>query len=314
MSDNTENTGVGTEQGIGTPPEDMDVEILNDTGDKSLKVAVAQGLLKDAEEVQEETETLEPTDSEDETEDETVESTDSDETEPVEVKAKGAFDAQKLKWQAKVRAKEEQINILMQELQKRSTPDAPPPVLAKTEPTLEDFGGNIQEYTKAILAHETAKIRQQAEFEVKANTFKQRQAEFKKVATDFDEVMEDSEDHPAAKQTCHELLNAIMEEQVGPNLQYYYAKNLDKLDQLNKMTPTKRLMEIGRQIERLESKSSNATAPKAKIVSNAPAPVKTTVSTGSAPKPTKSLYEMTADQVEAYLEAQERKNPALRRR
>lgn len=305
MTENTENTG------IGTPPMDDDVEILNDTGDKSLIIAKAQGLV-DEESNTEDEDSSEDTTSESQEEDESdVDAEIEDitaEDQSEQVKPKGAFDAQKQKWQAKVKAKEDQIAFLMQELQKRSTPDTPPPVVVSDEPTLDDFGGDIKAYAKAAIAYETNKARQEAEFTSKATTFKQRQAEYIKTNPKFNEVMEDANDHPAAQATCHELRNAILEEEVGPAMQFYYASNLDKLEALNSMTPTKRLMEIGRVIERLQTKA----APKPRVVTNAPAPVKPV--TGSAPKATKNLYEMDADQVEAYLEEQERKNPRLRRR
>jgi hypothetical protein len=292
-------TGVGTENGIGTPPED-DFEVTYE-GPDSLKDNEDKDpvIVSDEDEEQEDETPIEDSPTDEEEDEEAIE-------DPI----KGAFDRQKKKWQDKVKAKEDQLAWAMAELAKRNTPAEQPSVqVQSSEPTLEMFNGNIEQFTKAYTQHVTAKARAEAEWNVKVSTFQSRQNDFKKSTPDFQETLDDIADDPVARNTCREALNVIMESDVGPQMQYYFAKNLSELDKINKMTPTKALLALGKLEERLSTKSTPTAVKK---ITNAPTPAKPTG--GAAPSKKVDLHSMTADQVEEYLEAEERKNPRLRRR
>lgn len=213
---------------------------------------------------------------------------------------KNGFERQKQKWQTKLSAKDQQIEMLMNELQKR-TPVAPPVQQTSNEPTLEYFGGNIEAYTKAYAQHviEQNSIKQAHQARLEAHT--KRVNEYKATHPEYDSDLEEANDSPAARNASQEVLTMIVESDVGPQLQHYLAKNIDELQRIDALPPHRRLAELGK----LEDKLSNKQVPiKAKAISNAPAPVKP--AQGSAPKATKNLYEMSTDEVMDYLENQEK--------
>lgn len=246
-------------------------------------------------------------------EDKTIEAEEPVETdeETSEPNRKDGFKRQKEKWQTKIQAKDQQIEYLMSQLQNKSTQPVQQQQLPNREPTLEEFNGNIEQFIKASNYYTAQITRSQLENQMKIEQYQKRLSEFKKSAPDFDEVLEDANDHPAGRNAQQEVLTYILEEEDGPAIQHYLGKNLEELAKINSLAPHKRYAELGKISAKIAVKKTNPNS--VNRVSNAPAPVKPV--TGKAPNTsTKNLYEMSANEVAEYLEQEEKKNPRLRRR
>jgi hypothetical protein len=145
------------------------------------------------------------------------------------------------------------------------------------EPTFEDYN-DINAFGRAMSAYAAKKAVREAlqerdtkrDVQSKQTSYQQKVAEFKKVTPDFDEVFADLDDVHIAP----ELTQGIVESDLGPQIAYYLAQNLDVVDKLNRLPAHKRLVELGKLEARLEKKETPApVAPK--TVSSAPAPQKT---------------------------------------
>lgn len=225
---------------------------------------------------------------------------------------KDGFQRQKEKWQSKVQQKDQQIQFLMDQLSRTQQTQTPAPAQPNIDyskaPTLEMFGGNVEEFVKATTSYTAAVTRAQIETESKTRNYQQRLAEFKKTAADFDEVMEEVSDHPTAMRTSEEVRMFILESNSGPAVQHYLAKNINELARIDSMPPWQRFAELGKIEDRVSAKKKTASPQRQE--SKAPPPVKPV--TGKAPAPTKDLYEMSADEVADYLEKEEQKDPRRR--
>lgn len=115
--------------------------------------------------------------------------------------------------------------------------------------------------------------------ETRAQTFAERQVQFRQQTADYDEVVGGS-DTPIA----NHVGEAIMESDLGPQLAYHFAKNPDVLQRLNGMSPTAAAREIGKLEATLGAKPAAPAAP-TKKVSNTPAPAGTTGAQGRATTP-----------------------------
>jgi signal recognition particle GTPase len=167
------------------------------------------------------------------------------------------------------------------------------------KPTAAQYGNDIEAYTEALtdwkmdekFAQQNAQKQQMSTMD----TYNSRAAEFAKSTPDFAEVLADSNDIPCAP----EIHQALLDSDVGPQMAYHLANNIDELERLNAMTPHRRLLELGK----LEDRLTKAPAPKAKV--NAPAPVRPVA--GPAGEQTKSIYEMSPKELMQHRNAADRK-------
>ena len=281
------------------PPEDFEGEVVEFGGQPKVEPKEEVPPQEDTTEVVEET--TEPTDEVDDDNDEV------DESKPL-----SAFDKQKLKWKAKVEAKDALIEQLIRNQQAAQVQHAPQQQIQapSNEPTLEQFGGQIEAYTRAHSQWSVQQALAQQRLQSEVAAYQSRVAKVKTELPDFDQAMAAINNHPVAQNASTEVMNMIRESEVGPQIQYFFAKNLNELARIDSLPAHRRLIELGKLEDRLETKKVAPVAQKA--VTRAPAAVKPNTG-GSAPSVKKDLYSMSADEVADYLEAEERKNPRMRR-
>lgn len=194
----------------------------------------------------------------------------------------------------------ERLNRELEQL--RQTQQAPkPPVQQQEErePTLEDF-----DYDTVALARELARreARKIVEGERKAQAELQEKQKQEESKRRFDKAQATfQQEHPDYVQTAYnplssyyppDMVEAIYESEVGPQLAYELGRNLEATEKLLSMSPTNRAREIGRIEARLQSKPTA----QARTVTQAPAPVSTL--SPSAPVNV-SMDDMTMDEFAA---------------
>lgn len=292
--------------------EDDNIEILSATESKLEEVAQSQGAELTKEEPKEAavdesvTEPIEEQDTSgavDESEEleDAAEIETEIETEEQKADKRNGFERQKLKWQHKLQAKEQEAELLRQELQ-RARQGNPvttntPPVMPTHEPDINNYS-DIKEYTRDLTAFQFRQMQAQQDRMKTVNEFQARQDEFKKITPDFEEAIADAADAPASQ----EVQTFLVESTVGPAIQYYLSKNLNELSRINALPPHRAFAELGKLEDRFAVKKQQT--PPTKKSSAAPPPIKP--ATGSAPALSKSVYEMNTDEVLDYLEQQEK--------
>lgn len=134
------------------------------------------------------------------------------------------------------------------------------------------------------------------EFQKKGEAFQTRIAEFKKSASDFDELMEDvSIDVPVHVQEI------FLTSENGPALMYELAKNQKELERISKLSPMSAALEMGK-IEAKFTKSSDSSTPTK--TTKAPEPIKTVGSKGGSIKKSIDDPSLTQREFEKLREAQ----------
>lgn len=161
---------------------------------------------------------------------------------------------------------------------RQAPPEPPKPVLqASPSPakTLADFEydeGKYQSYlfeqaeTRAVNAAER-KLKEnqdQTQARERRSAFATRESSFAKNVEDYHEVA-----HNAALPITAAMAEVIAESEEGPALAYYLGKNLDKADEIARLSPLVAARELGRLEMKLVSEREKAQAPK---VSKAPPP------------------------------------------
>lgn len=149
----------------------------------------------------------------------------------------------------------------------------------EAEPNPKDFE-NPFDYAKALAKHESEKAVKaaqkkreaddaKAEQEAITAAFAARVAAAKKTLTDFDDVVGGSE-----LVLKNDGMNFIRESEYGPQIAYYLCSHDEEAERLNKLSPYKRLAELGKLETRFEKKAE-AKEPEVKPVpqSRAPAPI-----------------------------------------
>lgn len=173
----------------------------------------------------------------------------------------------------------ERLNRELEQLrQSQQAPQAPVQQQAEREPTLEDFDYDAAAFARELARREARKIiederKAQAELEAK-----QKQEEGKRR---FDKAQATfQQEHPDYVQTAYnplasyyppDMVEAIYESDVGPQLAYELGKNLEATEKLLSMSLAQRAREIGRIEARLQAKPTA----QARTVTQAPAPVST---------------------------------------
>jgi hypothetical protein len=174
----------------------------------------------------------------------------------------------------------ERLNARLAELEKAPTEQVAP---ANEFPTLEQFGYDEGKYQAAVAAHfakiateqgKTAaqealnaeRARQQAEQADK--TWAQKQSEFIKSKPDYlQKVARDPRD--GGPVITASMFGVIRESDVGPQVAYYLAENVEQSALIAQMPPIQQAREIGR----IEAKLEAAKLPAKPPVSQAPPPV-----------------------------------------
>ena len=161
---------------------------------------------------------------------------------------------------------------------------------ASDKPKFENYS-DIAEYTEALtdwklqeaLLRRTQEVSKQSEVQ----QYKSRVKEFVKEHADYDEVLQDASHIPAA-QEIHQI---ILESEVGPQIAYHLANNIELLEKLNSLPSHRRLIELGKLEDKLTVKNE---VPQVKK-SSAPSPIKT--EKGAAPVK-RDIHDETLSQAE----------------
>ena len=160
------------------------------------------------------------------------------------------------------------------------------PGSADKAPDLSDFG-DINEFISAKVGWELKQAEVQKKTKEDQDNQRNRQAEIdksynRKVAKttekypDFHEVLQD-----ANFELPIPVLDSIKESEYGPEVAYYLAKNSSEAERIAKLSVTAAIREIGKLEVKLNTVAPTQT--KTKHVTQAPEPIKPTVSTQSVP-------------------------------
>jgi hypothetical protein len=181
------------------------------------------------------------------------------------------------------------------------------------EPDPKDFKTNA-EYIDAMVEYRFEK-KERAEAQKRYEASQQKaQAEFvdrlniaRKEIPDYDEVVGDADIEVVAH-----VASYIAESESGPNLGYYFAKNPDELERIQKLSPIRAIAELGKLETRLEKPDTKADVKAdAKVeakepkLSKAPSPI-APVDTASKTVVTKDPAKMTFQELREYERARER--------
>jgi signal recognition particle GTPase len=151
----------------------------------------------------------------------------------------------------------------------------PDPVVPETLPTLEQFEYDEAKYRTALAAYYKAEARrevdsafkereQQQRAQERTSTFQKRQAEFIASKPDYAEKVLSNPSLPITQ----DMREAILDSDLGPQVAYYLAENVEKAEAIAQLSPLAQAREIGRIEARLEA----AKAPPPPAVSKAPPP------------------------------------------
>jgi len=158
--------------------------------------------------------------------------------------------------------------------QAQAAPQQQPP----SEPKLADYD-SVEDYIRArdvfleqkVLAKVNTSVQHRSASDRAFMAHEARVAKVKSELQDWDEVFDDA----GALQVPPDAAQFVMESEVGPRIAYHLAKNPEELDRLTKLSPTRRLAELGKLEDRLAPK----VAPPKKATS---APTKLTEVKGGA--------------------------------
>jgi hypothetical protein len=208
----------------------------------------------------------------------------------VEVKPKATgFQKRVQKFQAQLTAKEQELeywkNVALQGKQVEA------PQVSAAKPKLADFD-SVEEYVEAredFLRKELLEtVTQQAAQATRQNTvqasYQQKVSEAQKALPDWDEVMELAADEP----TSPETVQFCMDSDIGPRIAYHLAKNPEEHERINKLSPMRRVAELGKLEDRLTAPKA---APQVKVTK---APSKLTDVKGTGSSVTKHPGEATS--------------------
>jgi len=195
--------------------------------------------------------------------------------------------------------REKALEIIQQGKAPSTTQSAPTDDQVPDEPpTLEQFGYDQKQWSKAIARWNTVKVRQEVTKTLEqeraqsvqtaaTNQFQERVDAFKKDHPDFDTVMA----NPRLPQLDHISAAMIVGSEHGADISYTLAKNPDLAVKVSRMSPSQQALAVGRiESEIIRSKEAPpvpAEKPKAKTpaaVTNAPEPP-TPVPAGGVPSP-----------------------------
>lgn len=226
---------------------------------------------------------------------ETVEEVENEQEEIEKKKGRGGFQRKIDKLAAEKFRLEGELKAERERRLAEETKEEPVRVLAEGEPKPEDFETTeayIRAQTRWEVRQELATERQAAQDREVLDTYAKRVNETKANHDDWDEVYSSLGDATVPQSV--QLVLIEMEE--GPEIVYLLAKDAELRDSLNKMSPQRAIVEIGKLASSL-SRSEKST-PTKRVVSSAPAPIKPVG--GAQTKSQKPLDEMSmADYMKA---------------
>lgn len=239
------------------------------------------------EEVAETVRTEEATDTDNSGDTDSQSSEDSESETESAKKPKRGFERRIEKFNAKLAAKENELNYWRDMALKANgqQPEAQPAPQNTDKPKFSDYN-DIEAYTEAVTEWKVSRalqqVQQQSQVQQLTQTYEQRLVEYKKSVPDFDAVMtEFVEDY--GDMNVPEIVQVAMESQVGPQLAYYLASNVEEVERIAKLPSHRRLLELGKLEDRLAKPVAVETQPEpppAKKVTSAPPPVKPVRGTG----------------------------------
>jgi chromosome segregation ATPase len=173
----------------------------------------------------------------------------------------------------------ERLNRELEQLrQSQQAPKPPVQQQEDREPTLEDFDFDSVAMARELARREARKIVEEERRALAEQQEKQKQEEIKRR---FDKAQATfQQEHPDYVQTAYnplasyyppDMVEAIYESEVGPQLAYELGRNLESTEKLLSMSLAQRAREIGRIEARLQAKPTA----QARTVTQAPAPVST---------------------------------------
>jgi hypothetical protein len=182
----------------------------------------------------------------------------SDET-PSERKKLSRTERMERRYGEQLRRQQDEINHLKSLVTPTKGPDTAKPKMADFD-SVEDFVEAREAYTRKELLRElqttTSQVTKQHSA---AQSYEAKVKEFKKEVKDWDDVLEDAQDEPTARETVEFCLDS----EIGPKIAYHLAKYPEENERLNTLSPLRRLAELGK----LEDKLSKPTP---KVTTKAP--------------------------------------------
>lgn len=185
------------------------------------------------------------------------------------------------KFEARMAAQAEELDYWKKQAMGTNKQEPSVPV---ERPKLADFD-SVEEYVEAretflkkeLLAEVEAASVRKVNQQTTQNSYVQKVKAAKVDLTDWDDVMEEASDEP----TSPETVQFCMDSEIGPRIAYHLAKNPEFHDKLNAMSPVRRVAELGK----LEDKLQTKTKPVAKPISKAPAKLSEVKGKGSLSAP-----------------------------
>ena len=178
-----------------------------------------------------------------------------------EAKKESRFQRAQRRAEEELRKKDQEIEFLRNLAKNGTAPAAKASNVDPEEPKIEDFAGKpISEYIAARDTHRekslVEKVRAQTQAEMQRaeieKQFNQRIDDARKELPDWQEVMD------AAKEDQifppQDVVNFIIESELGPKIAYHLAKNPQEIDRLEKLSPTRRAAELGKLEDKLDTK------------------------------------------------------------
>ena len=202
--------------------------------------------------------------NEDETDDNELDGDDATQPEPTGTHKKlSRTERIERRYADRLKAQEEEIAFLRSIAKPQAQTPAPvsheKPKLADYD-SVDDYVEAREQYLKAELLAETrAHAAQAAKQSSVMNAYEQKVTKAKAEVADWDEVLEAAADEPTAPETVQFCLDS----DVGPKIAYYLAKNPAEHERINKLSPLRRVAELGKMEERLKT-------PTAKKATSAP--------------------------------------------
>jgi hypothetical protein len=140
----------------------------------------------------------------------------------------------------------------------------------------------VGEYTRALVKYEAKKAgevgrakaaerHQQQQANELASTFAERQEAFMKATPDYEDVVGGTD-----LEIQDDAMQYLVESEVGPQLGYHLAKNPDEVSRLRKLSPSRRIAELGKLEMKFEKKPdppNKQDQGASKEISKAPAPI-----------------------------------------
>ncbi len=212
-----------------------------------------------------------------------VSKTSSDELQKEEDKKLSRFERQRVRFEEQAAKDRAEIEFL----RKMATGNVPQKQNVSVEsdpaePNIEDYNEKgIAEYLRDRDAHREDKLIKRAREEAAAQIEQQkavdawnnRVADARKTLKDWDEVMEAAKEDEVLP--TEDTVEFITGSDVGPFIAHHLAKNPDEHERLKKLSPIRRVAELGKLEDKLSKGNKVEAKSDPKKLSNAPAPMAT---------------------------------------